>query len=112
MLNKFLEGKISPPLVGFYQALGVVIYTIIVASFLNYVAEISKINPPDIVVAPFMMSLLVLSAGITGSLVFGLPAYYAFSKNNVARALATLGYTFAFLFTAILFAGVAIFLIF
>jgi hypothetical protein len=110
-MEKILDDKINPVLVGLYQAAGVVLYTILVATLM---ASFEGAGPdvPDLVVGPIILSLFVLSAGITGSLVFGLPVYFTFAKNNVKRAIAILGYTFLYLLIAVLLTFSAIFLIF
>lgn len=102
-MEKLLEDKISPALVGLYQAAGVILYTILIATLFasvgNFEAEL-----PQFVVMPIMLSLLVLSAGLTGTLVFGLPVYFTFAKNNVKRAINILAYTFLYLLTTVLVA--------
>ena len=103
-LEKLLEDKISPALVGFYQAAGIVAYTVLVALVITML-DGSGINPPEIIAVPSVLTLLVLSAGITGTLVFGLPVYFTFAKNKVGRAIAILGYTFLYLFVAVLIIG-------
>lgn len=102
-MEKLLNNKISPTIIGLYQAIGVVIYTVLIAGLFTLL-ESRKINPPDFVAAPIMLTLLVLSAGITGTLVFGLSVYLTFAKNNVKRGLAILAFTLFYLFLALILA--------
>ena len=53
-------------------------------------------SPPEFLGFAFMLTLFVLSAGITGSLVFAYPAYNAFRQKDFSFALKTLGFTFLF----------------
>jgi hypothetical protein len=110
-MEKILNNRLSPVLLGFYQALGVVLYTVLIGVFFNLMQR-AKTHPPDLVAAPVILTLFVLSAAITGTLVFGLPAYYAFTKNNINRAISTLVYTFVFIFLAVFVSGLAILLIY
>lgn len=100
-MDKLLTDKINPAIVGLYQALGIVVYTTLVAVIITSL-EGTGLNSPDILAIPTILTLLVLSAGITGSLVFGLPVYFTFAKNDIKRAISILGYTFIYLFTAVL----------
>ncbi len=93
-MEKLLSDKIQPALVGLYQAVGVAAYSALVAGFVYFMGQ-SKIRPGYLGIV-FMLVLFVFSAGITGSLVFGLPAYFAL-KNNVSRAVSVLAYTFVYL---------------
>ena len=58
-----------------------------------------------------MLVLLVFSAAVSGSLVFGLPAYLAFNKK-IKEAITLLGYTLFFSFLIILVTIIAIFSIY
>lgn len=93
-MEKILDNKLPAKLVGFYQALIVVVYTGLVGALL-FSIEQSKLQPGYLGFV-FMLTLFVFSAAITGSAVFGLAAYQAL-KNNIKQALAILGYTFFFI---------------
>lgn len=105
-MEKFLDRYKNPALIGLLQAIAVVVYASIVAGFFFFM-ESTKIEPGYFGIV-LMLVLLVFSAGITGTFVFGVPAYLAFIKNNVGRAISTLAYTFFYILLAIV---LAIFLI-
>lgn len=90
--------KLSTPLIGFLQALGVAIYCGLVATFFWYMEKID-IPEPNFFGVALMLLLLVVSAAITGLLVFGYPVYLTM-HGKVKQALPILGYTFLY---AILF---------
>ncbi len=102
-MEKLLDEKTSPAIVGFFQATGVVLYTILIATLITTLGNFEN-RVPEFVAIPVMLSLLVLSAGLTGTLVFGLPVYFTFAKNNVKRGLSILGYTFVSLLTFVFLA--------
>lgn len=106
-MDKLLSNDIRPAIVGLYQALGVVVYTVLLALIINSLGRLEN-QAPEVLATPFFLTLLVLSAGITGSLVFGLPVYFAFSKNNVKRAVSILAYTFLFILVFILISALLI----
>lgn len=97
-MDKLLNNKAHPGLVGLYQALAVVIYVALVAAFIFFMGQ-SKIQPGYLGIA-LMLVLLVFSAGISGTFVFGLPVYFAL-KNNVTRAVSILAFTFLYILIAI-----------
>jgi len=86
--------KCSPNLIGLLQSLGVIIYCTLLGGFFW---TMGKINPgmPGISGIVLMLFLLVFSAGITGLLVFGYPAYLAIN-NKIKEALTILTYTFLY----------------
>ncbi len=96
-MDKILSEKTKPAVVGLCQALGVVVYTILIAIFISSLGNFET-ETPEFVFVPVMLSLLVLSAGLTGTFVFGLPVYFTFAKNDVKRAISILAYTFLFIF--------------
>ncbi len=100
-IEKVLSEKNSPALVGFGQALGVVLYVSLIVVIINTLFSYIEHQAPEIMMAFMMITLFVFSAGITGSLVFGLPVYFAFSKNNITRAISILAYTFLYLFVVV-----------
>lgn len=108
-MDKLLNNKIHPGLVGLYQALAVVIYVALVAAFIFFMEQ-SKIQPGYLGIV-LMLVLLVFSAGITGTFVFGLPVYFAL-KNSVTRAVSILAYTFVYLLIALILAALTIFAIY
>ena len=78
------------------HALGTTAYIVLVASFMFYVSHTMR-NTPDTILAPItLMLLLVMSAAITGFLVFGRPAML-YIEGKKKDALSFLGYTLGFL---------------
>jgi hypothetical protein len=82
---------------GFLQAAGVIAYCSVVATIIYLVGKIN-FGPSVFAIAAFLL-LFVLSAAITGSLVFGYAAYLALNQK-VKEALMDLAYV---LLWAILF---------
>ena len=85
------DNKSSLPFIGLIQALGTAIYCSIIAWFFWYMANTSQ-EIPGVLNIALMLILLVFSAGVTGSIVFGYPIYLAMHKK-VKEALYLLGYT-------------------
>jgi len=80
-------------LIGLLQSLGVVLYCGLIASFFKYAENIGP--EPGILGMVLMLMLLVVSAAITGSLVFGYAAYLAM-QQKLKEALQLAGYTLLF----------------
>lgn len=81
---------------GLLQALGVAVYCALVAGLFTILDESFTSIPPVMVMITFMLTLLVMSAAITGSIVFGYPTYLALNKN-IKKALHIVAYTLLFL---------------
>ncbi|MCB9802975.1 hypothetical protein H6761_03075 [Candidatus Nomurabacteria bacterium] len=82
------------PLVAFGQAFFTSVYVLLVGTFMQ---TVEKWNiGPNVLGIVVILSLLVLSASVCGSLIFGYPIYLLFNKE-VKSALILLGYTFLFL---------------
>ncbi len=98
--------KIKPCTIGFLQALGVGVYCLLI-SLLFRLMESMGIEPMGISGTIMILLLLVFSAGITGTLVFG---YFAFLMINkeIKRALNILGFTFLY---CIIIMGIVLFYI-
>ena len=95
--------KISLPLTGLLQALGIAVYTGLVAAFM-WNMEKTTFQPNGVIGVMMMLFLLVFSAAICGLLFFGRSIYLAFDKQTKEAAV-LLGYTFLFsiiIFTIIL----------
>jgi len=97
-MEKLLNNKLHPSAIGFFQALAVVFYSAAVGGFIFFMS--STKNQPGYLGIVLMLVLLVFSAGITGTLVFGLPVYYAL-KNNIKRSIEVLAFTFFYIFIAL-----------
>ena len=83
--------KLSPNTIGLLQALGVAIYCGFIVQLLNFFGK-SSIKPPEALIGTIMLMLLVISATITGMLVFGYPAILALNKE-FKKALTIVGHT-------------------
>ncbi|MBT4349739.1 hypothetical protein HOD19_03115 [bacterium] len=92
--------KLSMPLVALLQALAVVVYCSLVALFIMWTGELMD-GPGGIWQIILSLCLLVVSAAVTGFLVFGYPIYL-FLDKEVKKALNLLSYTFLFLILTII----------
>jgi len=86
--------KIKPEIVGLLQSLGVLLYCALLAGFFLAMERVMP-KGPNILGWILILFLLVLSAAVTGLLVFGYPVYLALNKK-VKEALKVLGYTFLY----------------
>lgn len=88
------------------HALGTALYITLVASFMFYASRIFPSKKEDIALIPIaMLLLLVLSASVTGSLVFGRPVLWYLDgkkKEAVSLLMATLGFLFLITIFALL----------
>ena len=96
---KALE-KEKPYVIGACQALGVTVFCALVAIFFHFMAQTK--HEPGFFGFFAMLMMLVFSAAVTGSIVFGYPAYLALVKNKIKEALTILSYTLLFSFLIIL----------
>lgn len=92
--------NLSTQKIGFLQALGVLVYCVLVSSFMRYSGQLFD-KGPGFWGPILMLMLLVFSAGLTGSLVFGYPVYLAMHKK-IKEALEVLAYTLVFLLFLVL----------
>lgn len=90
---KTLE-KEKPYVIGACQALGVTVYCSLIAIFFHFMAQ--SRHEPGFFGFFAMLMILVFSAAVTGSFVFGYPAYLALIKNKIKEALLILVYTLLF----------------
>jgi hypothetical protein len=100
--------KMHPATVGLLQALGVGVYVVLISAFFHLI-ERSEITPPGgfgTMIA--ILLLLVFSAAVTGSLIFGYPTYLIINKG-LNRALQVLLYTSLFLLVTIIVALLIVF---
>ena len=94
-----MKKQLHPALVGFLQALGTILYILLIALFMNSM-EPAQNEYINIILG---LLLFITSATITGFLVLARPLYLAY-KREIGEALKTLGFTVAFfLLTIILF---------
>lgn len=82
-------------LIGLLQALGVVVYCVLVGCFFQFMDK-SSIEPPGFVGIVLILVLLVISAAITGLLVFGYAAYLAMHEKT-KEALTVFAYTILYI---------------
>ena len=92
--------KIDIPFTAFLQIVGVVFYCFLIGSFFNLMAKMS-LEPPGFLGIILMLFLLVFSAAITGSLIFGYSAFLALN-NRIKEALSLLAHTFLFGFISLI----------
>ena len=83
--------KLNPSIIGLLQAIGIAIYCALVVATINYFGKIF-FAPPGFWGSVFRLMLWVFSAAVSGSSVFGYPAYLALNKR-IKRALSVLAFT-------------------
>lgn len=83
--------KLNLSTIGLLQALGVAVYCALVVGILNWFGKIF-FTPPGFWGSLLILVLLVFSAAISGSIVFGYPAYLALNKR-IKEALSILAFT-------------------
>ena len=93
--------------IGLCQALLVALYYGLVATFFNYITH--ALPQPGFYGFFLMLILLVFSAAVTGSLVFGYPAYLALAHRKVKEAAEILAYTL--IFSLLIILGTIIYLV-
>jgi len=83
--------KLKPSLIGFLQALGVVVYCALISGFFELG---NRFFPKQSVflMTVLILILLVFSAAITGMIVFGYSAYLIFNQK-IKEALSVFFYT-------------------
>jgi len=94
--------------IGLCQALFVTVYCGLVALLFNYLTKAIP-SGPGFFGFFFMLILLVFSAAVTGSVVFGYPVYLALAKNKIKEALTILAFTL--LYSLVIIFITAIFII-
>ncbi len=83
--------KTKLSLIGLFQSLGLIAYCFLIGSFIWYSNDFF-LGRPGFMNVVFVLVLLVISAAITGSIVFGYPAYLAL-KQKIKEALLVSVYT-------------------
>ncbi|HBK34782.1 hypothetical protein A2239_02070 [Candidatus Uhrbacteria bacterium RIFOXYA2_FULL_40_9] len=82
------------PCLGLLQAFSVSFYIGLISVFFTYVAPNLPSHP--FVIGMIMLTLLVFSAAVTGSLVFGYPVYLILNKQT-KEGVSIFAYTLLFL---------------
>jgi len=90
--------KKSPFFIGFLQAVGVSAYCFIIVGFFFLMDKyMPTSSEPMFIGAGIMLIIFVLSAAITGSMVFGYPVYLILKENKIKEGLQILGFFTLFL---------------
>lgn len=95
----------KPSLIGLLQAIGVIAYCVLIAVLFNFLGK-TAVQPPGILGFAAILVLLVFSAAVTGSIVFGYSAYLLFKEKKIKEPLFVLAFTA--LFSLIILAIIAI----
>lgn len=85
--------KLKPFFVGLLQAIGVIVYCVLIALLFNSLGKASVQESIGFIGSAMMLVLLVFSAGATGTIVFGYPAYLFFKQQKVKEPLLILLFT-------------------
>jgi uncharacterized membrane protein YbhN (UPF0104 family) len=83
--------KLNPSLIGLLQALGVILYCALISGVLQIMGK-TFVQPAIFFSSVVILTLLVFSAAVTGSIVFGYPAYLVLNKK-IKEALSVLAFT-------------------
>jgi len=102
--------KVNPALIGLLQAAGVIAYCVLVAAIFNFLGK-NMIQPPAILGFAAMLVILVFSAAITGSIVFGYPAYLFLKQQKIKEPLLVLAFTALYCLLILLISAVVYFLV-
>ena len=95
----------KPWFIGLAQALGVVVYCLLVSGVFQILQK-TDVQPPPLLAPAFMLLFLVFSVAVSGSLVFGYFVYLILNKQ-IKPALQVLFSTLGFcLLFGVLIAGV------
>ena len=93
------------------NAVGVAVYVIVIATFLSNASNIFGPDEPKTALVPIvMLLLLILSAAITGFLVFGRPVLW-YLDGRKKEALSLLAYTLVALFIITVFASLVLYFV-
>lgn len=85
--------KLSLPIIGLLQTLGVAAYCALVAGFMSFAEQNLFAQTENAFFGIFfMLTLLVFSAAVVGLLIFGYAVRLAL-QQHIKEALAVLGYT-------------------
>ncbi len=98
--------KSNLSLIGFLQALSLIIYCSLIAG-LFWIADNYFRVPPRFLGTVIMLLLFVFSAAITGSIVFGYPVYLALNQK-IKEALSVFAYTLLYCLAFIIIAIILI----
>ncbi|MCR4280129.1 MAG: hypothetical protein NUV82_01740 [Candidatus Komeilibacteria bacterium] len=94
----------KPANIALLQALGVIIYCLLVAWLMNSLEQVGNIGWTG---GALFLLLFVFSAGLMALTVFGYPAYIMF-KGHISEGLKIIGYTLGYIFVLMLAAGLVV----
>ncbi|MFC1512218.1 hypothetical protein ACFL5H_03375 [Candidatus Latescibacterota bacterium] len=92
----------SLSLIGFFQALGLIVYCSFIAG-LFWLADTYLKAPPQFLAFFIFLLLFVFSAAVTGSIVFAFPVYLTLNQR-ISEALTVFFYTLLYCLIIILLA--------
>lgn len=99
--------KLDSYLIGLLQASAVIIYCLFIAGLLNLFGNVFT-APAGLLGSVFIyLVLLVFSAAVTGSIVFGYPAYLFLKTKQAKKSLLILSYTLLYCLAFIIIVVVA-----
>ena len=101
--------KLSPSLIGFLQALAMVIYCVLISGLFRFL-EKSFVTMPPFWGFALILILLVFSAAVTGSIIFGYSVYLVL-KQRIKEALSVFIYTLLYSLGAIVIALILLFVL-
>ena len=99
--------KLNTSLIGLFQALGVVIYCALIVGIFNFFGK-NFAGPAGFFGSILILVLLVVSAAVTGSIVFGYPAYLFLKHKRTKEALLILAHTLLYCLGIVIIALVLI----
>ena len=97
--------KFKPSLIGLLQAIGVIAYCVLIAALFNFLGKTAP-QPMGLLGFAALLVLLVFSATVTGSMVFGYPAYLFFKEQKIKEPLLILAFTVLFSLIILSFAAI------
>ena len=89
-----MDKKPNLSLIGFFQALGLMVYCSLIAG-LFWLAHRYLEAPPQFLATFIFLLLFVFSAAVTGSIVFAFPVYLTLN-NKIIEALTVFFYTLVY----------------
>lgn len=95
----------------FADALGTVVYIVLVASFIFFVGQRFPDDNASVLMPVAFLTLLVFSVALVGTLLFGRPVMW-YIDGKKKDALSLLGYTLGVLFVALVVVLAVVFIYF
>lgn len=98
-----------PSLIGLLQAIGVIGYCVLISLLMNFVGKTAE--PAGVLGSAAILVIVVFSAAVTGSIVFGYPAYLFFKQGKIKEPLKVLLFTMAYCLGILILSGAVYFMI-